>query len=817
MKSGFSDFSIRGQGGPQIMVHSIHSVGRRWVLVFGLISVLFLLPLASVAQQLTPQMLEEASRRTGMSKEELMRRYSQSGAEAQADTSQQEIEPGRKSLQGIDDSRAFKDTHSEVVLPFSQILADEEMLEEFLAEANGDSIGPGFFGEDFFNLDEGVFTPPSFGPVSENHRLGVGDEIIINVWGGVDLQLTRIVDRDGTIILPRVGKILCAGRTLGEVDSSIRERLAQSHSSIDVDGEGLGEEGDTFVEVTLGQLRAIRVFVVGQAKRPGSYELSSVSTVLTALYAAGGPSELGTYRNIEIVRGGTTVGHFDLYTYLMGGSRAQDITLQEGDTVFLGDRRLSVQIIGGVRRPMFYEMRDNETLADLITFSGGFSASAAPEVIHISRILPPDQRKKGQPDHVYMDVNFDAASLKATDGNRVVLLDGDLVHVDDIGDRLDNWVEVVGSVKRPGRYEFRDEMTVADLLEIAGGLWPDALTERATIDRTSPDLTFSSVPVPLGRIMAGQAEPVALQAMDVLNVFSRWETQIRPQVHISGEVFKPFSIDFREGMTLRDLILKAGGLKEGADWLRADVARLKMEAVRNPDKESRPRETTSVLRVELGSDFLTREASFRLEPYDRVAIRRLPWWEMQRTVTVRGEVFYPGVFSLERKDETISSILNRAGGLQPDAYVLGARVVRKQDGVGNIAIDLEKALAEPGSQYDIILQEGDELVIPDQMFTVKVVGEVGFPTSLVFEDGKKIDYYVDRAGGYLEKADKGKTRVVYPNGMSLPNKGGNRVVAGSTIIVPVEPPPEGKDNWEIIRDITAIVASLATVWLIVDK
>ncbi len=802
------------------MVFSFKSTGRVLsrlaVAALVLISVFCLPSRTAQAQELTPQMLEEASRQTGLSKEELMRRYAQQqgGPATDAETGQTEGEPGRTSLDGIDDSRPFKDTDSEVVLPFSQLLAEEELLDDLLAQVETDSTGPKFFGADFFQLDEGVFTPPSFGPVSDDHRLGVGDEVIINVWGGVDLQLTRVVDRDGTIILPRVGKITCAGRTLTEVDESIREHLAESHSSINLDGEG---EGDTFVEVTLGHLRAIRVFVVGQAARPGSYELSSVSTVLTALYAAGGPSDLGTFRDIEVVRGGKTLGHFDLYTYLMGGSRAQDVTLEEGDTVYIGDRQVSVEIMGGVRRPMFYEMKKGETLADLVGFAGGFNATAAPEVVHISRILPPGQRKKGQPDQVFLDVEFDAVTLRASDGEKVILLDGDVILVDDIGGRLENWVEVIGSVKRPGRYEFQPGMTVMDLLDIAGGLWPDALTERAIIDRTSPAMELSSLPVPLAKVLSGKATPVTLQAMDVLNVFSRWDTQTRPQVFITGEVFKPFIADFREGMTLRDLILKAGGLKESADWLRADVARLQLDAVRNPDKNSRPQETTSVMRVELGEDFLTRDESFVLMPYDRVAIRRLPWWEMQKTVTVRGEVFYPGVFSLERKDETISSILTRAGGLQPDAYVLGARVVRQQDGVGNIAIDLEKALAEPGSQYDIILQDGDELVIPDQMFTVKVIGEVGFPTSLVFEDGKKIDYYVDRAGGYLEKADEDKTRVVYPNGMSLPNKGGSRVVAGSTIIVPVEPPPEGKGTWEMIRDISSIVASLATVWLIVNK
>jgi hypothetical protein len=247
------------------------------------------------------------------------------------------------------------------------------------------------------------------------------------------------------------------------------------------------------------------------------------------------------------------------------------------------------------------------------------------------------------------------------------------------------------------------------------------------------------------------------------------------------------------------------------------VARLREDAVTSRDLDVRPDQTVDVIQVPLGADFLTRPDSMPLRPWDRVSIRSLPWWENQRTVAVRGEVFYPGTFSLERQDERLSSVIQRAGGLKPDAYLVGARVVRTQDNVGNIAIDLEAALGDPGGEQDIILQAGDQVVIPERMFTVKVVGEVGFPTSLVYEEGQKINWYVDRAGGYLEKADKGKTRVVWPNGMSLPNKGSSQVVAGSTIVVPVEPPPEGRDTWTTIRDISSIVASLATVWLIATK
>ena len=274
------------------------------------------------AQEITPAMLEEASRQTGMSKEQLLQQYQQQTGEAATRRYRREFRPpGGPTSKGIDDSGPWQDTEAEVTLPMAEDLAaggltgpDDEMTEA------DDPYG--FFGSGFFKLDAGVFQPPSFGPVPEDYRLGVGDEIIINVWGGVDLQLTRVVDRDGSVILPTVGKIACAGRTLGQVDESIRKRLATTHASIDVDGYDGEDEGDTFVEVTMGHLRAIRVFVVGEATRPGSYEVSSVSTILTALYAAGGPTELGSFRDIRLVRGGKTIAHLDLYQYLMGcGSR----------------------------------------------------------------------------------------------------------------------------------------------------------------------------------------------------------------------------------------------------------------------------------------------------------------------------------------------------------------------------------------------------------------------------------------------------------------------------------------------------------------
>jgi protein involved in polysaccharide export with SLBB domain len=775
----------------------------------------------AVAQNVTPEMLEEASRRTGLSKEELIRQYgNQAGGQAvqpgAVPGEPATVEPGRTSMEGIDDTNSgtfWRDTDATVVLPLSTL----EALQNG-GQAATDSLLVGenaTFGANFFHLDAGVFQPPSFGPVPADYRLGVGDELVIHAWGEVDFQLTRVVDRDGTIILPRSGKVTCAGRTLGETEASIRDQLARSHASIDGAQAGSGG-GATQVEVTLGQLRPIRIYVIGEATRPGSYQLSSASTVLTALYAAGGPAETGSFRDIRLMRGSQTVATLDLYDYLVRGERKGDRLLQEGDTVFIPDRQRRVQVTGPVRRPMYYEMTAGEDLIDLLDYAGGLTPQAVPDLVHIRRVLAAADRKPGQPDHVFLDVALQDGK-PAPGSPASTLLDGDHVVVDAIGERLDRYVDVRGSVKVPGRYEFREGQTVADLVAMAGGLWPDAMTDKAVIDRTSPSGDLFSITVPLAGTIDGSQPPVPLQTRDMLHVFARWELQQRPQVFITGEVYEPVSPQWRNGMTLRELVLKAGGLKDSANLLQAEVSRLLSDAVMSTDITKRPEQTVEVINVPLGADFLARDDGFMLLPYDRVAIRRLPWWEMQQTVMIRGEVFFPGQFSLERKDERLSMLVGRAGGLRPDAYLEGARVQRKQDGVGNVAIDLAKALREPGGEYDIILQDGDEVIIPDRMFTVKVVGEVGFPTSLVWEEGKKINWYVNRAGGFLEKADKGKSRVVWPNGMSLPNKGGSKVIAGSTIIVPRKAPPEGESTLSKLKEISGILAGLATVWLVIDR
>jgi len=773
-------------------------------------------PLPARAQDVPQDVLEEAARATGLSKDELLRRYQQQvrqqGAAAGDTTGQQP--PGRQTLpaspQPVGRGEAsYWPEKPEVTLPMAPGEGEEltaEQAEEALEDLEGGEE-LSVFGRNFFELDAGVFAPTTFGPVPPDYRIGVGDELVVDVWGEVEFRESRIVERDGSIILPKGGKIFVHNRTLADVQQAIRDRLARSYSGI--------EDGTIHLDVTLGALRTIRVFVVGDATQPGAYELSSVATVFTALYASGGPGDNGSLRDVRLMRGGEQVASLDLYDYLMRGVRDQDAMLHDGDTVFIPQRGRTVLLQGAVRRPAFYELKAGESVEDLLRFGGGFTPRAVTGIVHIERIVPPPLRARNQPDRTFVDVALDPATAQVAEPDLDLLLDGDVVTVDAIEDRLWGWVEVAGHVKHPGRYQFRAGLTASELIDEAGGVWPDALLDVAVIDRVDERERTSTVSFDLGAVLRGEAQDPPLTERDVLRVFSYGAMIDRELVYAQGAVREPGQFEFREGMTLKDVLVRAGGVPNDADLSRVEIQRLRSGKVYSNAAERPAGDTVEVITVDLRPDWLAAGGGIALAPYDRVVVRRLPWYELQRQVTIQGEVLYNGSFSLTEKDETLSSVIARAGGLKPTAYPPGARIERQ--GSGNVAIDLAAALAEPGGPQDIILEAGDRVLVPERQYTVRVMGEVGFPTSLIYEDGHDIDWYVKRAGGFLEKADKNKARVIHPNGLAQSNEHSHRVLPGSTIIVPVKPPPEGKTTLETVRDITALLASLATVWLVIDN
>lgn len=763
--------------------------------------------LPAVAQELSPAMLEEAARRSGMSQDEIMRRYQERQQGGAVDTTRA---PGLTTAEGLDDrvvparGEASYWQSPDVLLPLSEIPVTVAQAESLLAEVEQ---SPPVFGRDFFRLPAGVFDPPSFGPVPADYLVGVGDEIVVDVWGEVEFRLERAVDRDGSIILPRGGKVVCQNRTLEQVAQAVRQRLSQSYAGLD--------DGSIELQVSLGRLRAIRVFVIGDVAQPGAYELSSVSTVLTALYAAGGPGQAGSLRGIRLLRGGEQVGELDLYRYLLEGLRDGDQALREGDTILVPPRQRTVLLQGEVRRQAYFELLAGETLVDLLAYGGGFTAEAARRVVHVERIVPAAERRADLPDRTFLDLELDPATGRLLEPAAGELLDGDVVTVDAIQDRLGGWVQVKGHVKRPGRFEFTPGATLKGLIAQAGGTWPDVLLDVATVDRLDALERPTTVTVNLGEVLAGRAADLPLEERDVVTVFAQGEMRDRQTIDVRGEVRRPGEFTYREGMTLLDALVRAGGIPSSGNVNHVEIHRLQPERVFSAAAEPTSAEVVTTLSVDMGPDYLEHGCEFLLEPFDQIVVRRLPWYEEQRMVELRGEVFYNGAFALETTDERLSSVIRRAGGLKATAYAAGARVER--NGLGNVAVDLEAALAEPGGPQDIILQAGDRVLVPERQYTVKVVGEVGFPTALVYEDGKKINWYVDRAGGYLEQADKGRTRVIHPNGLSQPNKGGHRVLPGSTIVVPVEPPPEGPTTLETLKEISAIIASVATVWLVIDR
>lgn len=430
--------------------------------------------------------------------------------------------------------------------------------------------------------------------------------------------------------------------------------------------------------------------------------------------------------------------------------------------------------------------------------------------------MPPQERRPGLADRVHVDLPLNPAPDDPVDPRKSRLQDGDVVGVYTIPDRVENWVQISGPVKQPGEYEYHDGMDVAELVGMAGNAWPDLLVDRALIDRTAPDGTYQAYHFSIGAALKGQGEKVLLRPQDKVRLFSKWEVQDRDSVSISGAVRKRVTFPFRQGMTLYDLILRAGGLIESADSIEADVSRMRPEAAASHG-EVPPAKIWDVLNVPLSSNDAEGGRHFLLQAHDAVVIRSLPWWKTRAAVVLQGEVLYPGIYTLQHSDEKLAELISQAGGLKPDAFSIGARITRSKDLIGNVSVDLDCALKHPDRICNPVLLAGDTISIPEQPYTVKIIGAVGHPTSMVFEHGKKPGYYVSRAGGFAQGADRWKTRVVYPNGSSRTIRkfwSDPPVEAGSMIVVPLAPPKQKGDQLQVLAQMAAIFSSVATVFLV---
>ena len=669
------------------------------------------------------------------------------------------------------------------------------------------------FGRDIFNNKNLSFEPQMNIATPQNYVLGPGDQVIVDVYGASQESITLTVSPDGDITIPEFGPIHVSGLTVASAQSRIRSKLGSYYQSSEI-------------KATLGQTRTIMVNVMGEVKVPGTYTVSAFATVFHALYMAGGISDLGTLRSIKVFRQGRQISVVDVYEFILNGRLAGNIRLQDNDVIQVGTYDCIVDIEGKVKRPMAYEMRQGESLATLLKYSGGFAAGAYKKQL---RVL----RKSEELKSVYNVEEFDLSSFKIEDGDSVI--------VDSTYNRYKNMVEIKGAVFRPGMYRLGEQVnTVRSLIESASGLTEEAMTSRAVLRRMKPNRTQTVLSIDLEGIMNGSVADMTLQNEDVLFIPTLAEHQNLRTLTISGEVIFPGTYEYADNMTIEDLILQAGGLTDAASTLKVDVSR----RLHDPNASEAGMEIAKTYSFSLKDNFVVNgHPDFTLQPYDIVQVRKSPVFQSPVRVTVEGEVAFQGQYTMETKNQRLSDVIQAAGGVVPGSYVRGARLVRKMnenekarmetvlrmarqsaDGRDSINIDkiamsdtytvgihLDEALAKPGSTQDIELMDGDRLIVPRFNHTVRISGEVNAPNTVAFDEGQNYKYYVKQAGGFGNRAKKSNTYIVYQNGTMAVAKKGGRIEPGCEVVVPSKAPRDTNaiSQW---LGIGTSMASLATMF-----
>ena len=684
------------------------------------------------------------------------------------------------------------------------------------------------FGMDLFSArNSSQFDANLAGPVDPSYRLGAGDRLVLILTGDVEQAYTLDVTREGFVLIPQVGQISVANLTLAQLEDLLFARLSRSYSGI-----RRGAGATTTFSISVARLRSNQIFVVGEVARPGSYRVSAAGTALTALFAAGGPTTDGSLRAVQIRRNGRTVGTIDLYDYLTRGDASRDSRLLNGDIVFVPFHTGRVRVIGEVNRPGTYEAGASGTLADIIRVAGGLRPTAARSRIQIERLTPARDRTQPGSDRAVLDV----ANTSGSEIPALTLSDGDIVRVLKVADRVRNRVLVRGNVFTPGTVGLTAGMRLSEALRKAGGLKPDTYLGEVLISRLNSDSTRSQVRAALADTLGNVIADPVLQEEDAIRVFGRSEFRPIRYVAVTGAVRRAGRYPYLDGMTMRDLVLQAGGLLESALLTDAEIARMPTTRVDGL--------TAITLRVPMDSSYLFERgansqyngppglpsaangsADVVLQPYDNLLILRQPDWALQRTVFVGGEVKYPGSYTLVKKTERLSDVIQRAGGLLPEAYADGVNFVRGRNRVGRIGVDLPAVLQDAREQDNIILFDGDSITIPRYDAVVRVDGAVNSPTALPYVRGRDMQYYIRAAGGGRLDADLSRTYVTQPNGrvdavsrrFLLPD-GQPTPRPGAVVTVPKRDRTERQDTLAartqiaaIIGTFAALIASLATI------
>lgn len=677
------------------------------------------------------------------------------------------------------------------------------------------------FGRNIFNNELLTFEPNINIATPANYVLGPGDEVIVDIWGDSEQTIRQRISPDGTITIAKLGPVFLNGLTIREANSRLKATFSKIYSSM------RGSNPTTFINLSLGEIRSISVNVVGEVQMPGTYTLPSLASLFHALYSAGGVNDIGSLRSVKVSRAGEVLADVDVYQYLLKGKSDMDIRLEDGDVILVSPYQNLVTLKGKVKRPLIYEMKEDETVGDLLDYAGGFTGDAYKKAVRIIR-------KAGREYQVY---NVDKDDFTA-----FALTDKDEVEVDSVLNRFENKVEIRGAVYRPGLYAVSEDVsTVRQLIEKSEGLRGDAFLNRAVLYRERPDLTLEALSVDVIGILNGKTEDIVLAKNDVLYIPALTDLQEEYTVTVYGEVGLPDTYKYVADMTVEDLIIQAGGLKDAASVVRIDVAR----RIKNPKSLDYSGKSAENFTLVLKDGLMVEgKRDFVLQPFDEVYVRTSPGYKKQENVKIEGEVLFAGSYSLSQRGERLSDLIKRAGGLTPDAYVAGARLTRKLSedeqarkealvklaemtggrdsmdmehidlaDVYYVGIDLPKALANPGSDDDVVLREGDVLTVPEYISTVKISGAVMYPNTVIFQKGKKLRYYIEQAGGFGNRAKRRKAYIVYMNGQVAKAKLTKAQTApGCEIIVPLRPNRKGIGLAEImgIANSTTSMAALVT-------
>ena len=641
------------------------------------------------------------------------------------------------------------------------------------------------FGRNIFNRQNLTFEPEMNIATPRDYRLGPGDAVYIDVWGASQKTYQGTVSPEGSIDIEGYGPVQVSGMTIEQANRHLKATLGQRYSGSNI-------------RLTVGETRSITVNVMGEVVMPGTYNLSAFATVFHALYMAGGVNDIGTLRNIKVYRNGTLVTKVDVYDYILGGNLTGNVRLASGDVITVDPYECLVNITGKVKRPMYYEMKSTESLSTLINYAGGFTGDAFPEAVRLVR-------KSGGRYSVYNLDEFERASFQ--------MADGDSVFVDSVLNRYTNMVEIKGAIFRPGMYQMDGSITsVRQLVEKAGGPTEDAFTERIILYRRKEDRTLKAMSINLDGLMNHTVADIALNNEDIIYIPSLQEIRAKRVLKINGEVLYPGEYDYIENLTLEDFILQAGGLTDAASMVKIDVSR----RIRNNKATSSGNEVCKMYSFSLVDGFVVEgEPAFVLEPFDEVYVRRSPGYTEQQHVIVEGEVAFAGTYALTKKTYRLSDLIKECGGFNSDAYVAGARLERRltpaekvqQESLLMIAtngdsvdvkklelgdtryvgINLDKAIANPGSEeWDLVLRDGDHLVIPQFSNTVSISGEVMYPTTVTYKKGARLSYYINKSGGFSLKAKQRRAFVVHMNGTVSRVRSSKDIQPGCEIVVPAK-------------------------------